>query len=883
MRCIQQVIRLILFKWHQLKWFILGITFFLLTFLLSPAPAQQIPDSRAIQLPALEQQARQAYETGRFAQAIQLWQELAKRFQASNDRPGEAMALSNLSLAYQQLGQWSEAQEAIATSLARLQAVDSKNSEWTTVYAQALDVQGKLQFSQGQAEAALNSWEQATKQYTQLRDQQRLIRSFINQAQALQTLGYYERAKDKIQKANQALQAEPDSLLKAIALRSLGNVLRLTGDLQESQTILQQSLEIAQVLNNAQAMSEAWLNLGNTTRARGLNQLAVSNLDQAEKDFQAAIEAYKQATAIAPSSLLRLQSQLNHFSLLVERQQFQAAIALQPQLQPLFEELPANRDAIYARINHARALLKLVEYDQQKNRPLLAEAERILEVAVQQANELGDYPTEAYAIGMLGQVYQAKGDWGEAQNFTQKALLQAQAVGASDNLYQWQWQMGRLLRQRGATEQAIAAYTQAMNTLQSLRGDLVAMNPEVQFSFREDVEPVYREFIDLLLQDENPSQAYLKQARTVTELLQLAEVENYLRQACIVPKEPVDQILDQQDQQAAAIYPIILRDRVEVIVKLPQQAELLRYSTAIPQTQVEATLANLRRTLLQPETFYVEEAKTLSKQVYDWLLQPAITMFEQSGIKTLVFILDGSLRNIPMAALHDGQQYLIEKYSLALTPGLQLTAPTPLQNLPLKTLAVGISEARSSFSELKNVPIELSNIQTKVPSQILLNQQFTEQAFRQQVNSQPYSVVHLATHGQFSSNLDNTFVLAWDKVIRVSELSALFREREYRQPNAIELLVLSACQTATGDSRAALGIAGIAIRAGARSTVASLWSVQDESTAVLMTQFYQQLSSREVTKAEALRQSQLLLLHHSDEKYQHPAIWAPYILLGNWL
>ncbi|HIK16791.1 MAG TPA: CHAT domain-containing protein [Leptolyngbyaceae cyanobacterium M33_DOE_097] len=883
MHWIRKIISLIFVKNYYFKWIILGVTFFLLIFLLSPGSAQQIPGSHATQLAALEQQARQAYDTGRFTQAIQLWQELAIHFQKANDQSGEAMALSNLSLTYQQLGRWKEAKDAIATGLARLQAADSKNTEWMTIYAQALDVQGKLQFSQGQAEAALNTWEQATKQYTQLRDEQRLIRSLINQAQALQTLGYYERAKDTIQKANQALQAEPDSLLKAIALRSLGNILRLTGDLQESQTVLQQSLAIAQILNNAQAMSEAWLNLGNTARARGLNQIAVSNPEQAEKDFQAAIEAYKQAAAISTAPLLRLQSQLNHFSLLVERQQFQAAIALQSQLQPLFEDLPANRDAIYARINHARALLKLVEYDQQKNTSLLAEAERILEVAVQQANVLGDYPTEAYAIGTLGQVYQAKGAWSEAQNFTQKALLQAQVIGASDSLYQWQWQMGRLLRQQGATEQAITAYTQAVDTLQSLRGDLVAMNPEVQFSFREDVEPVYREFIDLLLQDKNPSQAYLKQARTVTELLQLAEVENYLRQACIVPKEPVDQILDQQDQQAAAIYPIILRDRVEVIVKLPQQAELLRYSTAISQTQVEATLASLRHTLLQPETFYIEEAKTLSKQVYDWLLQPSVAKLEQSGIQTLVFILDGSLRNIPMAALHDGQQYLIEKYSLALTPGLQLTAPTPLQNLPLNTLAVGISEARSSFSELKNVPIELSNIQAKVPSQVLLNQQFTEQAFRQQVNSQPYSVVHLATHGQFSSNLENTFILAWDKVIRVNELSVLFREREYKQPNAIELLVLSACQTATGDNRAALGIAGVAIRAGARSTVASLWSVQDESTALLMTQFYQQLSSREVTKAEALRQSQLFLLRHSDEKYQHPAIWAPYILLGNWL
>jgi CHAT domain-containing protein len=138
----------------------------------------------------------------------------------------------------------------------------------------------------------------------------------------------------------------------------------------------------------------------------------------------------------------------------------------------------------------------------------------------------------------------------------------------------------------------------------------------------------------------------------------------------------------------------------------------------------------------------------------------------------------------------------------------------------------------------------------------------------------------LATHGQFSSNADNTFILTWDGRINVKQLDQLLRSREGKL-SPIELLVLSACQTATGDKRAALGMAGVAVRSGARSTLASLWSVSDRSTAFLMIKFYRELGKPEITKAEALRRAQVALLHQDD--YTSPYYWAPFVLLGNWL
>lgn len=142
-------------------------------------------------------------------------------------------------------------------------------------------------------------------------------------------------------------------------------------------------------------------------------------------------------------------------------------------------------------------------------------------------------------------------------------------------------------------------------------------------------------------------------------------------------------------------------------------------------------------------------------------------------------------------------------------------------------------------------------------------------------------MVHLATHGQFSSNAEDTFIVTHDGKVNVNELNSLLKTRESNQQGAIELLVLSACSTATGDKQAALGIAGVAIQSGARSTLASLWVVDDEATAIIMGEFYKQLQQGKTTKVEAFRRAQLTLL--KGKQYQHPYYWSPFILVGNWL
>ncbi|MCA1994558.1 MAG: CHAT domain-containing protein, partial [Coleofasciculus sp. S288] len=601
------------------------------------------------------------------------------------------------------------------------------------------------------------------------------------------------------------------------------------------------------------------------------------NTDGARTDIQTALDFYQQAAATSPSATIQIQAQLHQMSLLLEDDQGNAAKILWIEILDRISRLPLSRTAIYARIDLAQSLMRLRQ-NTTTDTPSELNIAQLLSTAVQQAKSLSDQRATSYALGTLGELYEQTQQWFDAIDLTQQALLIAQAIEASDVAYQWQWQLGRLLKTKGDMKGAIAAYTEAVNTLNSLRTDLVAINPDVQFSFREEVEPVYRQLVDLLLKsdtDSEPSQQNLEQARTVIESLQLAELANFFRENCLDVKQ-----VDVVDEKAAVIYPILLDDRIEVILSLPRQdrQHLRHYATFLPLQQVESRIEELQQALILPYTSE-KDILPLSQQVYNWLIQPAQTALAQSGVETLVFVLDGSLRNIPMAALYDGEQYLVEKYSLALTPGLQLVDPEPLAQKQLKALIAGVTESRHGFSPLEFVELELEQIQSELPSETLLNQEFTSTNLNNKVNLSPTTVVHIATHGQFSSQAQETFILAWDQPINVNQLDSLLRARNQRQSSALELLVLSACETADGDKRAALGLAGVAMRAGARSTLASLWLVDDQSTALLMSYFYQELTTG-VSKGEALRRAQQALLQR---QYKHPRFWAAFVLLGNWL
>ncbi|MEQ9621030.1 CHAT domain-containing protein [Coleofasciculus chthonoplastes] len=811
------------------------------------------------------EQGKALYAAGRFWQAIRVWQQAMQGYQAQGDRIHYALSLSYLSLAYQELGQWQEAEQTITQSLNLVANLLKPTPTHQRLLAQLLNTQASLHYAQGQMEAALETWKQAEQAYQEAGDQTGVFGSQINQAQVLQALGLYRRSQITLERVQTQLQTQPDSLLKAAGLRSLGVTLQVVGNLEESQQVLPQSLAITQRFDSASDQSATLFSLGNTARAL--------------QEFEDAIAYYQQAASIAISPLSQVEAQLNQLSLLIETRNWTDAQALVPQIQAEFPSLPLSRTAVYAQVNLAESLIKMGIVSQSPPNFTGAKAQlraiaQLLARAIHQARQLNDTRAESYALGQLGHLYMETQQWLEARELTEKALSLAQGIQATEIAYRWQWQLSQILQHQGNLTGAIAANREAVHTLQSLRSDLVAINPDVQFSFRETVEPIYRNLVELLLNNQ-PTPEQLKEARETIESLRLAELENFFREACWqVQRQAIDQI----DPQASVIYPIILPDHFAVIVSLPGKP--LRYfQTELTQTQIDSTIEQLLQAL--NPVWSNKERLRLSQQLYDWLIRPIEPELKENEIKTLVFVLDGALRNLPMAALYDGQQYLIENYNIALSVGLQLIEPRSLLPQQLKALTAGLTEARDGFPALPAVKLEVENIAAQIPTKVFLNQQFTHQTLQEQIEATPFPIVHLATHGQFSSKAENTFLLTWNGRIKVKDLDQLLQVRQRQNTNPIELLVLSACQTATGDKRAALGLAGLAVRSGARSTLATLWSVNDESTAQLMVEFYRQLTQSQVSKAQALRQAQLTLLRQP--KYQHPYYWAPFVLVGNWL
>ncbi len=858
---------------------------------------------------------------------------------------------------------------------------------------QALELaqQGQQSYNVGNFDQAIQLWQAAAQAYQQMGDKEGVTKSLINQSQALQELGLYPKAcktllqafavanptcnSEQIDKflTNITQQQNSFSLIQATGLRSLGEVLRRQGLLEQSQKVLQLSLT---ALDKSPQSGAVLLSLGNTERTLG-NQVRdrwdyeqiTAIIDQKSQDaalapYQKAFQYYTQAAGVTSApAIVKTQAQLNHYKLLLENQAWwreetnrrivswtrfgeskliarakdflselesklsRDGQSLQNQIESSLATIPPSRATIYAQIYFADTLINTEEANKVKS---------ILDTALQQARTLKDQRAEAYVVGYLGKFYQQQKNLNEAIALTQQALMLSQSqnnqTDVRDITYLWQSQLGSLLQQKGENKRAIAAYTAAYNTLQSLRTDLNANNRDVQFNFVQEVKPVYIELANLLLKSElsadelsslvianpNVNQSKYEQnqpknrlefARRVIESWQLAELDNFFQDPCSQETDVAVQI-DDIDSQAAVIYPIIFPDRLEIILSLPGKT-LQQVTIPVSEEKFNNTLDRLydyldnvtinnsARNILSTSNPDPEELKDniqailpIFRQLNDWLIQPLEAQLNAKKINNLVFVLNGRLQKVPMAALYNGQKYLIEKYGIALVPSLQLIDTKFLKRKNIKVLAAGVSKQiqiqGEIFPALVNVPKELEEIKQAFPtSQKLLNQEFTTQTIQKELKSN-FPVVHLATHGLFSSNPQKNFIITGDgKSISINELSSLLKEQE----NNLELLVLSACETATGDERAMLGLAGTAVRSGARSTLATLWPVSDASTAQLMGEFYQELKKPGVQKLTALRTAQLSqlesirtqpLFKQLKSLPPHPYFWASYVLVGNW-
>ena len=551
----------------------------------------------------------------------------------------------------------------------------------------------------------------------------------------------------------------------------------------------------------------------------------------------------------------------------------------------------------------------------------------------------------AESLGNLAQLYEDQKRDDDALRLNRQAIASAQSIEARDLLLELEWRQGRLARNQQHIEEALAAYQHAIEHIEAIRQDIPVEYHNGRSSFREVLEPVYLGLADLLLtqagqQSGEAKAASLRRARETVELIKQSELEDFLGGRCSVHSSK-SALLEAVEPSTAIIYPILLPDRLELLVSSGR--EINQYTQAVSAAVLQKLAQHLARSLRKGK----DDAKPMAQQLYRWLIAPIEPWLQQHQIKTLVMVPDGVLRLIPPAALHDGAHYLIENYALAVSPGLTLFEPAPLQQRDLKVLLVGMSEPGSVVDHLPRIflsamagarggargvdmdnmprsralPVsleesggsrnldverdverlmkdpafhqqiqeelslpgvaqEIDSLRRLIPNSLLMNESFSVEAFKHQVVQEPYSIVHIASHGVFGKTAETSFVMAYDNVINIDDLEQLLKSEKFaKQP--VELLTLSACQTAEGDDRAPLGLSGIALKAKVRSALGTLWPVSDEAASLLMAEFYKALSQPGTSKAQALRQAQIVLL--KQEKLAKPFYWAPFILAGSWL
>lgn len=623
------------------------------------------------------------------------------------------------------------------------------------------------------------------------------------------------------------------------------------------------------------------IDLGNLALARKLRLQARSRYQEAQR-------------LAAGDPAIRLTAALNETRLAVDGK----SLSKLNELATTLGQLPAGQEK-------ARLALNLGQQAKTLGAPGSRLAYAQFTLAIEQARKHTDRLLEMAAYDALAQLYE------EQQRPTEALQLSAAGIALAtpgdsamgNLLIQLHWRRGRLAQQQGRQDLALASFQAAVEQIEAIRQDIPIDYDGEQSSFRQTLEPIYLGLADQLLllaerQGGDGRQATLRRVRGIVELIKQTEMQDYLGDRCSVDVTRTNEEI-RAEAGVAVFYPIIFPDRLELLLDTPQG--MVRRTVAVPA-------ATFRRTALEFAAQLREDPETRlpqSRQIYDWLIRPLDDDLAAAAIDTLVVIPDGVIRMLPLAALHDGRRYLVERLALATAPGLTMTNVTASGQPNHRAFVGGLSEpgpvidklsqkmlqsivqpqgqnhsrSASEALALPGVKDEVEDLNRQLGSHSLLNGQFTLHNFRQAVESGEYGIIHIASHGLFGGSGDQSFILTHDELLTMDVIQQVLNSEQLRKKR-VRLLTLSACETADGNERAPLGIAGAALKARADAALGTLWPVEDTVAKTVMSRFYLEFTRHHQSKAQALRQAQLGLIH--DKQYGHPFYWAPFIIVGNW-
>ncbi len=729
---------------------------------------------------------------------------------------------------------------------------------------------GRAAAQRGALEEALVAWKEAADLYDQAGQARGQIQALSNAAFAARTLGHLNQAFLQQELALQLARKVGDPTWLTLTLSELGKTYVTNHQYDVAADYIVQALEIAQAqkLHTLGAALQNDLGIVLALQGRPHESLAAF--------YESAARAKEEG--LAP---LFVRARINAARVAIQIKQFDE---VGPALDEAGERLAASAasyDKTEGLINLALGYRDLALAHPSSHDSALKQSAALLHEAATMAEEPRDARLASYVYGHLGHLYEIERRLDEALQLTRRAVFAAQSARAPESLYRWQWQSGRLLTRLGQLDDALSVYQEAALTLQPIRSEVTFAAQTSPDPNQPSIRSLYFELADLLLKraalmsDDLEAEPYLRTARDVIEAYKAAELRDYFRDDCVDQIQARITKLDAVSPSTAIIYPIVFSDRTELLVSFPNG--LKRHSIPVTATALTDEVRRFRHMLEKRTT---REYLPHAQQLYDWLIRPLTDDLRRLNVNTLVFVPDGPLRTIPMSALHDGDRFLIAQYAVATTPGLDLTDPQPINRTGVQLLSSGLTKAVQGFPPLPHVAEEVAYIHSLFKGERLLDNNFVAPRIEAELQDGRYTILHIATHGQFATEVNQSFLLTFDDRLTMTQLERLVGLFRFRR-DPLELLTLSACQTGIGDDRAALGLAGIAVKAGARSALATLWFINDEASSELVSEFYRQLHGTSISKARALQLAQLKLL--SDRVYEHPAYWAAFLLLNNWL
>ncbi|MEK7990764.1 MAG: CHAT domain-containing protein [Thiotrichaceae bacterium] len=531
----------------------------------------------------------------------------------------------------------------------------------------------------------------------------------------------------------------------------------------------------------------------------------------------------------------------------------------------------------------------------------------------------------AYAYGYLGEFYLKQKKLTIAQEHLENAIFyNRQQENSVTLLYYWHWQLAKLYSEQGNIEEAIKHYKIAVEYLKSVRRAIFNTLPVSQLKLLAKDDDLFKDYADLLfreaekLETGEEQQTLLLTALNAIEQLKATKLQNHFEDECIADlnKEINAQTLPKiLSTNTLAFYPIMFKNRIVLLLasvnKQDEKMNIYLSQTVVSEQKIVAELKKLQsktnfsitnvdkllnkyidmlnkrpNSRQNKWSRFVREYTPVSNALYQLLIEPIFDKIK--NYQVLVIIPNEKLSTIPFAALYskDRDEQLIKTIAITSAVNLGLIKFNAL-DVNKRFLFGGLSEAQGKFPKLEYVKLLHGRLKEKqfygMGEVSFLNQNFIQKNLKNSLSNdeKEFDIIHIATHAVFESVFTGRFLVAHNEHILMSDFEAMIGNKIRQQP--LNLLVLSACNTATGDENAVLGLAGVAIKARASSVLGSLWAVPAEETGKLMIDFYDKLLKDETidSKASAWQQTQIEYLDNNTGT-QHPYYWAGFILIGSW-